>query len=44
MDQNGWVQLHTEQKPAATGSGTVEIRSFRLTREAWARKEAERTA
>jgi RimJ/RimL family protein N-acetyltransferase len=44
MDRNGWVQVRSDLKPAANGQGFVEIREFRLSREAWKRHEGERGA
>jgi RimJ/RimL family protein N-acetyltransferase len=44
MDRNGWAFQRTELKLAASGQGFVELREYRLTREAWRRKEAERNA
>ena len=42
MDDNGWILSGRAQKPAASGSGFVELRQFRLPREVWAQKEAEK--
>ena len=39
MDRNGWVRERTDRKPAATGQGIVEIHTFRLTRDAWRKKQ-----
>jgi RimJ/RimL family protein N-acetyltransferase len=35
MAKRGWVHEHTSYKPAADGAGFVEVRDFRLPREAW---------
>jgi RimJ/RimL family protein N-acetyltransferase len=42
MDRNGWILERTIHKPAVDGQGTVEIREFRLPRDVWKHKEAER--
>jgi len=41
---NGWAHERTDKKASATGQGFVELLSFRLTREVWRRKEAEKNA
>ena len=42
--RKGWVHERTQMKPSATGSGAVEVRQFRLTRDVWRRKMRERAA
>lgn len=42
MDRAGWVQEHTDHKPATDGAGFVEIRSFRLTRAVWKQRDLEK--
>ena len=44
MRSDGWLHEHTSHKPAANGQVLVELRHFRLTREVWRRKEAEKKA
>lgn len=44
LARNGWVHEHTDKKSAVTGQGFVELLSFRLTREVWQQKEAEKSA
>ena len=44
MDRNGWVHEGSTRKPAADGQGFVELLTFRLTREEWRRKEADKTS
>lgn len=39
---NGWRHEHTSTKPRASGQGLVEIRHYRLTREAWRSTQADR--
>lgn len=43
LEQNGWIREHTEEKAAASGDGFVQLHHFRLPRNIWRRKEAERT-
>jgi RimJ/RimL family protein N-acetyltransferase len=38
MAKRGWIEEHTSHKPDASGEGFVEIRHFRLTRDAWRAK------
>lgn len=39
---NGWRHEHTSTNPRADGQGVVEIRHYRLTREAWLTTQADR--
>ncbi|MBI1211079.1 MAG: hypothetical protein GC190_06415 [Alphaproteobacteria bacterium] len=43
MDRNGWVHEHSSYKPAANREAFVELRHYRLTRDEWRRREAQRT-
>jgi hypothetical protein len=40
----GWELTDTTYKPAAGGGAPIELRSFRLQRETWARKAGEKSA
>lgn len=44
IEQNGWIRDRTERKTAASGEGFVQLYHFRLPRNVWRRKEAERTS
>jgi len=42
--EGGWQLTGTTYKDAAGGGGPLELRSFRLSRETWARKSGEKAA
>ncbi|MBI1214040.1 MAG: GNAT family N-acetyltransferase [Alphaproteobacteria bacterium] len=44
MDKGGWELTDTNYKAAAGGGAPLEIRSYRLSRETWARKAREKAA
>lgn len=43
LENNGWIHERTDKKASATGEGFVELLSFRLPREVWRNKEAEKS-
>lgn len=40
MDRNGWIREGASAKPSAYGLGSVELLTFRLTRDEWRRRLA----
>jgi RimJ/RimL family protein N-acetyltransferase len=44
MSDNGWKLTDTTYKAATAGGAPVEVRSYRLSRETWARKAVEKAA
>lgn len=44
MNENGWQLTDTAYRADTGGGAPVEVRSFRLTRETWARKAGEKAA
>jgi len=42
IDEGGWELTDTTYKPAVGGGAPIELRSFRLKRETWARKAGEK--
>ncbi len=42
LEQNGWIRERTEKKTEASGDGFIQLHHFRLPRNVWRRKEAER--
>lgn len=44
MRENGWIEGPGEAKPSATGTGSIQLRNFRLPREVWREKERQRNA
>jgi hypothetical protein len=44
MERDGWLLIDTQYKASATGGAPLEVRSYRLTHETWARKPGEKAA
>jgi RimJ/RimL family protein N-acetyltransferase len=44
MDKEGWQLVDTTYRPSVGGGPQLELRSFRLTRDIWARKAGEKAA